>query len=614
MSKDILFNLAANTASFQANMQKAAQSVQSMRDAIKVIEAEAIVNLGKKAAWAARLVFEFAEAGAKVKAIEESFSLVARNTGVSIDGFIDKLKEATNATIDDSDLMRKAVKGILEGFSPEQMAEIGEAARIAARIGGTDVATAYDALTDAIVNVRERGLKTVGIIIDMDEALKKQAKTQGVAKDALNEYGKQMAMLNAVIEKKNELQAKLNLETGKSYEVMQTQKAALKEIYEWSAKVASSDWNRIIWFFGSIAEKITAAAKGMAWLHEQWMKFGGKLGVIDVTPPGYPTEREHAGYGPPTPKKSQIDFDKLAADEEKRIKALLEANKDLRESLGKQALVDERMAWAELNNELTGTMPTFDQILERSKALQEALQSSVPVYEAYQESWGAIGDELVETSTRLGITIAELQQIREGIRQGIKDHSDYVESLKPIATEWDKIGKEFGDALTSNMVQLMSATESWGEKFKKVGESILQTIMQIIMKQLIMNALFKDSEKGKGFGGGWLGSLISGIGGLFGGGGYSGYNWNSNPMGYQHGTDYVPKTGLAVVHQGEKIIPASQNNGGGGGGGVYIGTYIANVEATDVDSFEKKYGGTIQDINRKSLRSRGNLHSSIRRY
>ena len=38
------------------------------------------------------------------------------------------------------------------------------------------------------------------------------------------------------------------------------------------------------------------------------------------------------------------------------------------------------------------------------------------------------------------------------------------------------------------------------------------------------------------------------------------YNsWNG--PSYAAGTDYVPKTGLALVHQGEKIVPASQNNG-----------------------------------------------------
>ena len=35
--------------------------------------------------------------------------------------------------------------------------------------------------------------------------------------------------------------------------------------------------------------------------------------------------------------------------------------------------------------------------------------------------------------------------------------------------------------------------------------------------------------------------------------------------GFAEGTDYVPQTGLALVHQGEKIIPASQNSSTYGG-------------------------------------------------
>lgn len=36
----------------------------------------------------------------------------------------------------------------------------------------------------------------------------------------------------------------------------------------------------------------------------------------------------------------------------------------------------------------------------------------------------------------------------------------------------------------------------------------------------------------------------------------------SPDVGYQHGTDYVPRTGWAIVHEGERIIPAAQNKAG----------------------------------------------------
>ena len=46
-----------------------------------------------------------------------------------------------------------------------------------------------------------------------------------------------------------------------------------------------------------------------------------------------------------------------------------------------------------------------------------------------------------------------------------------------------------------------------------------------------------------------------------GGGSGSGGGGSSLPH-YASGTDYVPRTGLAVVHQGEQIIPAGGARGG----------------------------------------------------
>jgi len=50
----------------------------------------------------------------------------------------------------------------------------------------------------------------------------------------------------------------------------------------------------------------------------------------------------------------------------------------------------------------------------------------------------------------------------------------------------------------------------------------------------------------------------------------------------QHGTSYVPQTGLALLHKGEAVIPANQNtNGGGMGGSVHVDPMTINVNIYD---------------------------------
>ena len=197
------------------------------------------------AVYGIQKAFNLAELGAQVKSIEESFSSLSTNVGISSDTLIGKLREVTRATIDDSDLMKKANRLIVEGFSPEQIVQVGEAARVAARLMATDVATAYDQVADSIVNLRERGLKSAGFVIDLNEAYEKYATTLGTTKDQLSEYSKQMAMLDAVYEKTTELQHKLGMETESASEKMQQQKATTKGAWEELGILVSTMWQWI---------------------------------------------------------------------------------------------------------------------------------------------------------------------------------------------------------------------------------------------------------------------------------------------------------------------------------------------------------------------------------
>jgi len=70
----------------------------------------------------------------------------------------------------------------------------------------------------------------------------------------------------------------------------------------------------------------------------------------------------------------------------------------------------------------------------------------------------------------------------------------------------------------------------------------------------LVRRLFGDFGKGGGSSGGGssglLGSLLESLSGLL--------------PSFDVGTPYVPRDMLAVVHQGERIVPAAQNRPGGG--------------------------------------------------
>jgi hypothetical protein len=100
-----------------------------------------------------------------------------------------------------------------------------------------------------------------------------------------------------------------------------------------------------------------------------------------------------------------------------------------------------------------------------------------------------------------------------------------------------------------------------GKKFSDVLKGIQQDIARIIIRKSITEPLGGAISKG-------IGGIIEGIFGGKGGGGGGGapssfdYSFDGLPS-FDVGTSYVPRDMLAMVHQGEAIIPAAQNRGGG---------------------------------------------------
>jgi hypothetical protein len=124
-------------------------------------------------------------------------------------------------------------------------------------------------------------------------------------------------------------------------------------------------------------------------------------------------------------------------------------------------------------------------------------------------------------------------------------------------------------AFSTMFQDMMQHTKSMSDIFKSFANSIIADIQRILAQKMAEQLMSAGSSDG----GGSLGSLI---GGLFGGGSSSGSggaggadllktgggstDYQSMIPKFAIGTNYVPNDMLAMIHKGERIIPAAQNN------------------------------------------------------
>ncbi len=187
---------------FDKVSQSAADSTSKISSVFEQCKAHWItVTAAMYAAWrTVEKAIDFVKLGAQALQAEESFKSVATAYGEDADKMLHKMKEVSAGMIDDSALMQRAVKGLQQGLSGEQIVSLLEVARSSARVAGIDIESAFDRITDATANQMTRGLKSLGIVIDQNKAFEVHARKIGVSKDALTELQQSQALANAAIE------------------------------------------------------------------------------------------------------------------------------------------------------------------------------------------------------------------------------------------------------------------------------------------------------------------------------------------------------------------------------------------------------------------------------
>jgi hypothetical protein len=154
----------------------------------------------------------------------------------------------------------------------------------------------------------------------------------------------------------------------------------------------------------------------------------------------------------------------------------------------------------------------------------------------------------------------EIERLNEMLARGAIDWDTYHRALFNAQDDFDAAtkgakdaAKDLNDAAKDLGLTFASAFEDaivGGEGFREILQGIEKDIVRIITRKLVTEPFSNFLTGALGGGGGFLS-------GLFGGGG------GDIPV-FHSGTDYVPKTGLAVLQQGEAVIPAGANRKGGG--------------------------------------------------
>jgi len=187
-----------------------------------------------------------------------------------------------------------------------------------------------------------------------------------------------------------------------------------------------------------------------------------------------------------------------------------------------------------------------------------------PIAAEYRKQAAAIRDAAKAREELIAKQNLLLNDPTAGAEQAVKD---YLEAIS-------KAGLATHDAISNALTSLEDLTVEalLGGDIKSAAKSLVNQLISEFYRLQVVRPLLASIFGGGG--GGGLAALLK----LFGGG-QSNLQLGSTTITPQlvgefaTGTPYVPKTGLALVHEGERITPRAQNTAGSGGTVVEVHNY-----------------------------------------
>lgn len=234
--------------------------------------------------------------------------------------------------------------------------------------------------------------------------------------------------------------------------------------------------------------------------------------------------------------------------------------------------------YAQVLDNIAAARSAAEDELEIQRKRLEVFAEGARVFESVRTPIEALDAEIAKLMTLLDAGAISLETFGRAA-------SKVGEEFQKISDDAENTGKGLSVFAKSAAKNIQSAFADFlFDPFQNGTKSMLQSFGETV-RRMVANAVAADLGR-RLFGD--LGKDGAGIGGLVG----SGLSWLSNLLPkFDVGSDYVPRDMAAIVHKGERIVPAAQNKPGALGG--HSVSVVVNMGGNGSASDVRRAGGAV---------------------
>jgi hypothetical protein len=456
--------------------------------------------------------------GARAEDMSRSFKSLATTAGIDSVSALDSLREATRNTVSDVDLMAASNRALMLGAAQtsDDLSLLAEAGR---RLGSAMGRTAKEGFEDLATGIGRGSsaiLDNLGVIVKAEAAYEAYAQKLGKTTEKLSDNERKTAFVTAAYDA-------LRLKMGQ----MGADLPRLRD---------TLDQTGVLW------DKFKEKLLGVGSAYSQLNRAAAETAAAAIGALPKKVGQEGIGWGGVIPK-AEMDalrqrlYPTPAESEQARIQQAMMALHGGGPTIPTAPSLFDKLGKEQARTPGTGiaAMPEYLENLAEASRLQHELN-------LYLADSGDVGDK-----------------VWYGLKEGALLYSEEVgtvfdQTARAMLATGRAMETAFSDTLFNTLTGKLDDFEAI---FLGFTHAILRAFTDMLAQMAVKAAMEGVPGLLTSLFGKPLGNTNAGLSGID----LTGKSW---PV-HQLGTSYVGRTGLALVHQGERVIPAGQSNGGGNG-------------------------------------------------